>query len=153
VISSRYVRDTGAGRRHNSAMVPNASRVLRPLLLGVVPALLGWAIGRSVAGAICDLGCIGLMTSGLTPMYVATTPIAGIAAGVLRSPWPILGWVVGTIYGVEAGSFIVGPEGPHSTGGGFVATLYFILFLPAAVAIWGLTWQLRKMWRKARRNP
>ena len=133
-------------------MVPNASRVLRPFLLGVVPAFAQLAIAQSVAGAICAVGCIGLMTGGLAPMYVATTPIAGIAAGVFRSPWPILGWVVGTIYGVEAGSFIVGPEGPHSTGGWFVATLPFIVFLPAAIAIWGLIWQVSKMWRRARRN-
>lgn len=129
-------------RVHTPMMALGVMKVVRPSLLVVVSAVLSAAVANFVADPICDVDCIGILAGGLLPMYVAMTLIMGIVAGILRTGWPLVGWVVGTIYGVE----MVRPDGiQYSIGGGFVAAVHFAVFLPAAIAIWVL---VRRRWRR-----
>jgi hypothetical protein len=113
-----------------------ASRVLPASLLVGVPAVLSAVVASSVTDAVCAADCLGLVLGGLVPMYVAMALIVGIAAGLLRSRLPLVGWVAGTIIGVEGASWMVGPDGvAYSIGGWFAAALHFVVFLPAAIVI------------------
>lgn len=75
------------------------------------------------------------------------TVIMGVAVGILRSRLPFVGWVAGTIIGVEGASWIVGPDGvAYSTWGAIPAAVHFVVFLPAAIA---LSWLVGKARRAA----
>lgn len=106
------------------------------LLLVGVAAVPSAVVASRVTDAICERDCLGLVLGGLVPMYVAMTVIMGLAAGLLRSRLPLVGWVAGTIIGVEGASWMVGPDGvAYSIGGWFAAAIHFVVFLPAAIGI------------------
>ncbi len=125
-----------------------ASGALPRALLVVVPAIFSAAVASNVTRSVCANDCLGLVLGALVPMYAALTLIMGIAVGIFHSRLPLIGWVAGTIIGVEAASWIVGPDGvAYSIWGAIPAAVHFVVFLPAAIAI---AWLVGKARRAAR---